>query len=117
MSKLQESRKKEIPNLVEKYKLLVAETFKIVTAPFPIYKNLENEKCEVIQTAEQQQFIDIENRNKALDNANQMLVKVNQLEIELNAPEIPNGEKEEDEEEIEGKPKKNWTKKIATETK
>lgn len=116
MSKLQESRKKEIPNLVEKYKLLVDETFKIVTTPLPVYENLENEKGEVIQTAEQKQFIDIENRNKALDNANQMLVKVNLLEIELNAPEILEKEKEE-EEESEGKPKKNWTKKIAEEGK
>ena len=116
MSKLQESRKKEIPILVEKYKLLVNETFKIVTTELPKYENLKNDKDEVIQTAEQQQFIDIENRNKALDNANQMLVKVNLLEIELNAPEILDKEKEE-EEEIEGKTKKNWTKKVAAESK
>lgn len=114
MSKLQESRKKEIPILVEKYKLLVDETFKIVTTSLPVYQNLENEKGEVIQTAEQQQFIDIENRNKALDNANQMLVKVNLLEIELNNPEILE-EKEEEEGDV--KPKKNWTKKVATESK
>lgn len=116
MSKLQESRKKEIPNLVEKYKLLVEETFKIVTTPLPVYQNIENEKGEVVQTAEQQQFIDIENRNRALDNANQMLVKVNLLEIELNAPEILENAKEEEEESTEVK-KTNWTKKKAAETK
>lgn len=87
-SKLQESRKKSIPDLVNKYQKLVDETFDAVTKPLPSFNNVINEEGEVLMTAEQQLFSFIDIRNKALDNANSMLSKVNQLEMELNNPEL-----------------------------
>jgi tRNA(Glu) U13 pseudouridine synthase TruD len=89
-SKLQESRKKSIPDLVAKYQKLVDEIFAAVTAPLPGFKDITKEGEEgdaVIITAEQQMFAFINVRDRALDNANKMMEKINMLEMELYAPE------------------------------
>jgi hypothetical protein len=110
--RLQESRKKSIPDLVLKYKKLVNETFDAVTKPLPTFEDRINDKDEVIATAEQQLFSFIDIRNKALDNANNMLAKVNELEIELHAPELFESDLKAKTEELGAvEPvKKNWTK-------
>jgi hypothetical protein len=116
MSKLQETRRKSITELVEKYKKLVDNTYEAVSKPLPDFEEIRNKEDEIIATSEMQlfQFIDI--RNKALDNANQILFKINTLEIELNNPEILD-EKKEEEDETAGDKKTNWTKKKAAESK
>jgi hypothetical protein len=111
--RLQESRKKSIPDLVAKYQKLVDETFSAVTKPLPIFSNVENKDGEIISTAEEQLFSFINIRNKALDNANAMLAKVNALEIELNEPELFESDLKAKEIEENNTPepiKKNWTK-------
>jgi len=117
--RLQESRQKSIPELVENYKKLVNETFEAVTKPLPVFTNIEKDG-EVIATAEQQMFAFIDIRNKALDNADRMLQKVNNLEIELNAPELFKSDlkaKESEENNTPEPPKRSWTKKKAEENK
>lgn len=118
--RLQDSRRKSIPELVDKYQKLVDETFTAVTAPLPVFKDVVNEDGEITATAEMQMFAFIDIRNKALDNANRMLVKVNELEIELNAPELfeSNLKAKEAEENNTPEPaKRSWTKKKAEENK
>jgi hypothetical protein len=90
-SKLQESRRKSIPDLVEKYQKLVDEIFAAVTAPLPRFKDITKDSDDgdaVIITAEQQMFAFINVRDRALDNANKMMEKINMLEMELYAPEL-----------------------------
>lgn len=90
--KLQESRKKSIPELVDKYKKLVENIFEAVTQPLPAFRDIqrgdEEDGDTIMITAEQQMFAFINVRNNALDNANNMLIKINMLEMELNAPEM-----------------------------
>ncbi|MBC7845559.1 MAG: hypothetical protein H7Y10_03605 [Flavobacterium sp.] len=119
-NRLQESRKKAIPGLVEKYQKLVDDTFKAVTKELPVFQDRENKEGEVIATSEQQLFMFIDIRNKALDNANNMLLKINQLEIELYAPELFENDlkvKEAEENNTPAPVKKSWTKKKAEENK
>lgn len=112
---LQKTRKEKIPNLINKYQTLVDKIFDLVGQELPPFTDVIKEGV-VLSTAEQQKFFFIDERNKALDNANSMMFKINRLEIELYSPELLNEEKEE-EEETEGKAKKNWTKVKAAETK
>lgn len=90
-TKLQESRKKSIPVLVEKYQKLIDKIFDVVTQELPgfndVTKDVEGGDPITI-TAEQQMFSFINVRNRALDNANDMMLKINLLEMELNAPEL-----------------------------
>lgn len=118
--RLQDSRRKSIPVLVDKYQKLVDDTFEAVTKPLPEFKDRENKEGEITATAEMQMFAFIDIRNKALDNANNMLQKINQLEIELNAPELfeSNLKTKEAEENNTPEPaKRSWTKKKAEENK
>jgi len=118
--RLQESRKKAIPGLVEKYQKLVDDTFDAVTKPLPTFSDRENKDGEITATAEQQLFMFIDIRNKALDNANNMLLKINQLEIELHAPELFESDMKAKEAEDNNTPepvKRSWTKKKAEENK
>jgi len=90
-SKLQESRRKSIPELVDKYQTLVNQIFTAVTAPLPDFKEVKKEGengDSLVVTAEQQMFAFINVRDRALDNANKMMEKINMLEMELNAPEL-----------------------------
>lgn len=90
--KLQESRKKSIPELVDKYQKLVDNIFDAVTKDLPAFRDIQRNEEEdgdtIMITAEQQMFAFINVRNNALDNANNMLIKINMLEMELNAPEM-----------------------------
>jgi len=118
--RLQDSRRKSIPDLVAKYQKLVDDTFDAVTKPLPVFKDVKNEDGEITATAEMQMFAFIDIRNKALDNANRMLVKVNELEIELNAPELfeSNLKAKEAEETNTPEPaKRSWTKSQAEKNK
>jgi len=90
-SKLQESRRKSIPDLVAKYQKLVDMIFDVASKPLPIFKDFKKEGDEgdaVLITAEQQMFSFINVRDRALDNANNMMQKINMLEMELNNPEL-----------------------------
>lgn len=117
--RLQDSRRKSIPDLVAKYQKLVDDTFEAVTKPLPEFKDREKDG-EITATAEMQMFAFIDIRNKALDNANNMLQKINQLEIELNAPELFESSlkaKEAEETNTPEPAKRSWTKKKAEENK
>lgn len=117
-NKLQQSRKKEIPELIKRYKSLVDKIFTLVEAELPPFTDIQNKEGEIISTAEQQKFFFLDERNKALDNANRILMKINDLEIELYAPELLESEEEDSNKETENKgQKKNWTKKVAEENK
>lgn len=83
---LQETRKREIPDLIKKYNKLVENVFDAVSKPLPNFKDFEKDG-EVIKTAEQQMYSFIDVRNKALDNVNDILKKINELENELNDPD------------------------------
>lgn len=83
---LQETRKKEIPDLIKKYNKLVDNIFDAVSKPLPEFVDFEKDG-EVLKTAEQQMYLFIDVRNKALDNANNILKKINELENELNDPD------------------------------
>jgi len=118
--RLQDSRRKSIPDLVAKYQKLVDDTFDAVTKELPLFEDRENKDGEITATAEMQMFAFIDIRNKALDNANNMLQKINQLEIELHAPELfeSNLKSKEAEENNTPEPaKRSWTKKKAEENK
>ncbi|KZE74357.1 hypothetical protein AV926_17690 [Myroides marinus] len=113
-SKLQEKRKKEIPNLIEKYQKLVDLTFDAVSKPLPNFSDLEDKDGDIIQTSEQQLYAFIGVRDGALDRANKILGKVNELERELHDPSF--WDKDEVEEEVtttstRKQPLKNYTKK------
>lgn len=88
IKRLQESREKSIPVLVQKFQKLVDETFEAVTQPLPSFEDVTNSDGDVVRTSEEILFHYIDVRNKALDNANSIMEKINKLEIELNAPEI-----------------------------
>lgn len=85
-SRLQETRKTEIPELIQKYKKLVDNIYEAVTKPYPKFKDFEKDG-EIISTAEQQMYSFIGARNRALDNANDILEKINELENELHDPD------------------------------
>jgi hypothetical protein len=90
-SKLQESRRKSIPDLVEKYQKLVDMIFDAASKPLPNFKDIKKEGDDgeaVLITGEQQMFSFINVRDRALDNANNMMQKINMLEMELNSPEL-----------------------------
>lgn len=110
--RLQDSRKKEIPNLVAKYQGLVDGILTICAQDIPKFNDIvvkkegkdgDQEDFMAI-SAEQQQFAFIEIRNKAIDNANQISVKINLLEIELHAPDLlPDADAEKKEEVVANK--------------
>ncbi|MVX36219.1 hypothetical protein [Myroides sp. LoEW2-1] len=85
-NKLQEKRKEEIPNLIEKYQKLVDLTFDAVSKPLPSFKDLEDENGDILKTSEQQLYSFISVRDSALDRADTILGKINDLERELYDP-------------------------------
>jgi hypothetical protein len=94
--KLQEIRKKTIPNLIEKYQKLINEIFDAASEKLPDFNDVVNsETNEVSVTAEMQLFSFIQTRKMALDNADLILLKVNELERELIDPNYkPESEEE-----------------------
>jgi mRNA deadenylase 3'-5' endonuclease subunit Ccr4 len=120
--KLQEIRRKEIPNTIEKYQSLVNEIFTEVAKPFPNFKDIEvSEDGVVIKSisAEEQFYNHTLMREKAVDHADRMINKINNLELELNNPELFFALKNEEEKST-AEPtvtKRNWTKKKAEESK
>lgn len=90
--RLQETRKKEIPETIAKYKTLVDGIFKEVAKEFPVFKEIsvKDNDGDVIKsvTAEEQLYNFMLMREKAIDHADRMLNKINELELELNAPDL-----------------------------
>ncbi|WP_412464206.1 hypothetical protein [Flavobacterium mekongense] len=90
---LQETRKKEIPEIIKKYKFLIDEIFKEVAKAIPTFTALtiaskdSDEKSYQI-SAEEQMYNYLLMREKMIDHADKMLNKINVLELELYAPEI-----------------------------
>ncbi len=91
-NRLQEIRRKEIPETIAKYKTLIDGIFTEVAKPFPTFKdiNLKDDDGDVIKaiTAEEQLYSFMLMREKAIDHADRMLNKINELELELNAPDL-----------------------------
>lgn len=90
--RLQETREKEIPQIIDKYKSLIDGIFEQVSKPFPTFRDIskkdENDESYVVISAEEQQYNFMLMREKAIDHADRMLNKINELELEKNAPEI-----------------------------
>lgn len=90
-NRLQETRRKEIPETIKKYKSLIDGIFEEVAKPFPVFKDREIKKeDEVVSciSAEEQLYNFMLMREKAIDHADRMLNKINELELELNAPDL-----------------------------
>lgn len=87
MGKLQETRKKRIHDVIERYNLLIDKIFKEVSEELPKFKDRVNKDGEVLKTAEEQKYEYITLRQRALKNADDMLHSINSLELELYEPE------------------------------
>lgn len=96
-STLQDKRKVEIPNLIEKYQKLVDMTFEAVSKPLPSFEDIKDEDGDIVKTAEQLLYSFIGVRDCALDKANDILGKINELERELYDPTFWDKSETEDE--------------------
>lgn len=90
---LQETRKKEIPEIIKKYKFLIDEIFKEVAKAIPTFTaftiaSKDNDEKSYQISAEEQMYNYLLMREKMIDHADKMLNKINVLELELYAPEI-----------------------------
>lgn len=89
---LQESREKEIPNIINEYKKLGESILKQVGTDIPLFKNIEfkdkdGEFTRETITAEEQLYNFLLMREKAVDHVDRLYIKVNNLELEKNNPE------------------------------
>lgn len=90
-NRLQETRRKEIPETINKYKTLIDGIFEEVAKPFPVFKDIEIKKDDEVVSrisAEEQLYNFMLMREKAIDHADRMLNKINELELEKNAPDL-----------------------------
>lgn len=88
---LQESREKEIPNIIEKYKKLADQILTQVSSTVPTFKEINLKDGEdIIKTisAEEQLYNFMLMREKAVDHADRLYNKINNLELEKNSPEL-----------------------------
>jgi|GEM_PF-2485446 len=120
---LQETRKKEIPSIIEKYKFLIDEIFKEVAREIPTFVAItvpsDDEEKPYKITAEEQLYNYLLMREKMIDHADKMLNKINVLELELYAPELfkkvnqsePGSDSQDNE--VKKTPRKNYAKRAA----
>lgn len=88
---LQESREKEIPNIIEKYKKLAEQILTQVSSPVPEFKDInlkEGEDTIKNISAEEQLYNFMLMRERAVDHADRLYNKINNLELEKNSPEL-----------------------------